>query len=173
MTRKILLILGVILVVIGLTLVASEELSLDFKESTASNKQQSSKQQDKKLSQAEVTSQAKELGMRFPDNLTSDEIKEEIKRVGLELANQPQSLPAKENQSDQVEIITLQISQGATAEDVVDSLHQAGIIEDKKALLEFINRAGMENNLLAGKYEFQTNTPVEKILIRITGSRSR
>lgn len=161
MLRNILLAIGILLIIISLTLIAQNDFKVGLDEPETEKRQINRKKED-------VIKAAKELGMKFPQKLSKKEIKTQVHRVGLQLETDDKS--ASQQKQTKIEPVTIQIKPGATADGIVRKLYEAGVIEDKQALSKLIERLGVSNRILAGKYEFKTNTPLEKILLTIIGN---
>ncbi|MBM7623493.1 hypothetical protein [Sporohalobacter salinus] len=164
MARKVLLGIGILLTVVGLLLIATDGLNL----------QQTNTKQ--KMDKEEVITKAKELGMKFPNKLSKEEIKLQAKRVGLKLDSKQEakkSLSTKSKLNTDSNKTIIEIKNGAVASQVVQKLFDSKIISDKKALLELIRKLNVENKILAGKYEFDSDPSLERVLLKITGNEDR
>lgn len=164
MARKVLLGIGILLTVVGLLLIATD--GLEFQQLGEADGEQVKQKIDKER----IIKEATELGMEFPEDLSKEEIKHQAKRVGLKLAS---NNPTTEKENNDNKSIRIEISNGTTANQVVQKLYRSRIIKDRQALLELIKRTDLENKILAGEYEFESDMSVEKILLNITGNRGR
>ncbi|SJZ64834.1 hypothetical protein [Selenihalanaerobacter shriftii] len=152
MLRKSLLGIGILLIIFSLLLIANGGLNEQDDDSQANSAAITKK--------ATVIKKARQLGMEFPDKLSDEEIKTQLKSRGLK------SVKLLDYNKD----IIIEIKKGTTANKVVDKLYQAEIIEEKTALSELIEKLGVSNMILAGKYKFKDNTPIEKVLLKIIGN---
>ncbi|ADL13119.1 endolytic transglycosylase MltG [Acetohalobium arabaticum] len=164
MARKVLLGIGILLTVVGLLLIATDSLELQQPGET------DEKQVKQKIDKKRIIREATELGMKFPEDLSKEEIKHQAKRVGLKLNS---NNITSEKESNDNKPVRIEITSGATAGQVVQKLYQSKIIKDRQALLELIKKANLENKILAGEYEFDSDISVEKILLNITGNRDQ
>ncbi|AVX20740.1 MULTISPECIES: endolytic transglycosylase MltG [Carboxydocella] len=121
------------------------------------------------LSEAELISRARSLGM-ITRQEAAEKVAQELANARKEWEKQAQQrLPVQPAQQPSAErMVLVVLPKGVTSEKIADILLAEGLIQDKKAFLMEVDKAGLARKFKAGTYQIKQNTSVADILKTLT-----
>ncbi|MCK8823522.1 endolytic transglycosylase MltG [Fuchsiella alkaliacetigena] len=130
------------------------------------------------MNEEKIINLAEDLGMKFEEDIEAEEITLEL--VKLEANSFVQGGVDNIDLSSVFDLdigleledsaIEVEIEEGWTANETVNTLYQAGVIENPDVLLNLIRRLGISTRIMAGVYEFKPNITAGEILLKMVSS---